>query len=157
MQPKEIPQAVKILAISSGGGHWVELRRIMPAFSDLDVSYASVHKDGSNDVSGGKYYTFTNFTRFNIFSSIACASDVAKIILEVKPNIVLSTGAAPALLAFIFSKIIFRSKTIWIDSIANSEQMSTSGKFARFISDEWLTQWPHLASGKGPHHWGSVL
>jgi hypothetical protein len=32
----------RVLAISSGGGHWVELMRLRPAFQDAIVSYATV-------------------------------------------------------------------------------------------------------------------
>ena len=35
----------KVLAISSGGGHWVQLLRLRPAFEGCDVVYATV-KEG---------------------------------------------------------------------------------------------------------------
>ena len=33
----------RILAIASGGGHWVELLRVRPAFDGGDVAWATVH------------------------------------------------------------------------------------------------------------------
>ncbi len=33
----------RVLAIASGGGHWVQLLRLQPAFAGLDVAYCSVH------------------------------------------------------------------------------------------------------------------
>ena len=48
----------RILAIASGGGHWVELQRLKPAFEDLDVVYASVYPEYAEDVPGHRYLFF---------------------------------------------------------------------------------------------------
>ena len=147
----------RVLAICSGGGHWAEMRRIMPAFADMDVSYASVHPHYQFDVPGKPYYTFKDFTRFNKRSAVRSAIDLARIVTEVRPSVVITTGAAPALIGLALSKILFRSKTVWIDSIANCDQLSTSGKLARLVADVWLTQWQHLSKRSGPDWWGAVL
>ena len=47
----------KIMAIASGGGHWVQMRRIMPAFEGLEVFYVSVDPSSAADVPGRTYYT----------------------------------------------------------------------------------------------------
>jgi hypothetical protein len=39
------------------------------------------------------------------------------------------------------------ARTIWLDSIANSDRPSLSGTFARPFASLWLTQWKHLADG----------
>ncbi len=41
----------KVLAISSGGGHWVQLLRLRPAFAGCDVTYATVRDGYRADVS----------------------------------------------------------------------------------------------------------
>jgi hypothetical protein len=46
---------------------------------------------------------------------------------------------------------------MWIDSIANVKQLSSSGKLAGKFADVWLTQWPDLAKESGPRYWGAVL
>ena len=68
-----------------------------------------------------------------------------------------STGAAPGLMALAVAKLVAGSRTVWIDSIANSERLSLSGRLARPVADAWLVQWPHLARPGGPEHWGAVL
>ena len=70
---------------------------------------------------------------------------------------VVSTGAAPGLIALPIAKL-FGARTVWIDSLANCERLSLSGRIARHFSDLWLTQWPHLAgSHAGLRCYGSVL
>ena len=49
------------------------------------------------------------------------------------------------------------ARTIWLDSIANVEELSMSGSWIGRSADLWLTQWPHLARPEGPHYAGSVL
>lgn len=48
-------------------------------------------------------------------------------------------------------------RTIWIDSVANVEKLSLSGKLAGHIATLWLTQWQHLSRPDGPHYAGAVL
>jgi hypothetical protein len=45
---------------------------------------------------------------------------------------------------------------VWVDSVANAEELSLSGKMASEKADLCLTQWPHLASGAVAYE-GSVL
>ena len=70
---------------------------------------------------------------------------------------VISTGAAPGLVALAVAKLLTGSRTVWIDSIANTKQLSLSGRLARPVADAWLVQWPHLARPGGPEYWGAVL
>jgi hypothetical protein len=69
---------------------------------------------------------------------------------------VISTGAAPGLFGVAIGSLL-GARTIWVDSIANGEELSLSGHRARRFADLWLTQWPHLASKDGPFYRGSVL
>jgi hypothetical protein len=69
---------------------------------------------------------------------------------------VISTGALPGYFALRLAKL-FGARTVWIDSIANAEELSMSGQKVRPYADLWLTQWAHLASAGGPEFRGSVL
>jgi len=147
----------RVLAISSGGGHWTEMRRLMPVFEGLDVTFASVRPDDAADVPGHRYYAFSDFSRFNKRGALRSAMQIIGIVRKVKPEVVISTGSAPTLFALASARLLFGARTIWIDSIANVDRLSTSGRLARFVADDWLTQWEHLASPKGPRWLGAVL
>ena len=69
----------------------------------------------------------------------------------------MTTGAAPGFVALVLAKLLCRSRTVWIDTVANSEGMTLSGRLARPFADAWLVQWPHLARPGGPEYWGAVL
>jgi hypothetical protein len=69
--------------------------------------------------------------------------------------VVISTGAAPGYLAIRFARLL-KARTLWIDSVANVEELSMSGRMASQAADLCLTQWPHLADGR-IRYLGAVL
>ena len=146
----------KLLAISSVGGHWVQLLRLMPAFNEYNVTFVSTKKSFAGTVNGYKFYAVPDANRNNKFDLIKCALVVGWfVIFVIRPQAVITTGAAPGLLGLIAGKLI-GAKTIWIDSIANVEKLSMSGKIATKIADRVYTQWEHLAS-PGVIYCGNVL
>ena len=78
------------------------------------------------------------------------------LVLRVRPDIVISTGALPGYMAIRLGKL-FGARTIWVDSIANAHELSASGKHVGKFADLYLTQWEHLARDKGPLFKGAVL
>ena len=137
----------KILAISSSGGHWTQLRRIAPAFETHTVVYISTLKGYLKEVSGSRYYKVKDASSWNKIGLIILLFQLFKIVLIEKPDIVISTGAAPGVFAIIIARI-FGARTIWLDSIANYEEISFSGKLAKYFTHLHLTQWEHLTDQK---------
>lgn len=146
----------KVLAVASGGGHWVQLLRLLPAFADMDVVFVTVDKLYQDQVAGSKLYVVRDATRWNKFGLVLMASQLAWVMLRERPAAVISTGAAPGFVAVVLGWLI-GARTIWLDSIANLECLSLSGMRAGRFADLWLTQWPHLSRAKGPHYVGSIL
>lgn len=147
----------RVMAVSSGGGHWVELRRIAPAFVGLDVFYANTDAGPDADLADVRHYRLRNVTRRNRLGFAVVIWQVMAILRRERPSVIVTTGAAPGLVALVLAKIFLRSRTVWIDTIANSQKMTLSGRLARPFADAWLVQWPHLARPGGPEHWGAVL
>lgn len=88
--------------------------------------------------------------------SLWCAVKAFGLLLKLRPDVVISTGAAPGLFCVLFGRL-FGAKTLWIDSVANAEKLSLSGRMASRIAHECLTQWEHLAAESGPRYRGAVL
>ena len=146
----------KILAVSSGGGHWVQLRRMAPAFAGFEAVYFTVQPDYRLEVPDSRFYCVHDATRWNKVALFFLALRIAWIVAKERPEVVISTGAAPGYFAVLFGRW-FRARTVWIDSMANIEKMSMSGSHVGRHADLWLTQWPHLAKAGGPQYGGSVL
>jgi UDP-N-acetylglucosamine:LPS N-acetylglucosamine transferase len=149
-------ERLKLMAVASGGGHWVQLLRLTPAFVDFDVIFITVDQAYRSEVAGSVFYLVNDATRWNKVGLVRMTLRLAWILWKEKPDAVISTGAAPGYAALRIARAM-GMRTIWIDSIANIEQLSLSGaKVGRYV-DLWLTQWPHLAGPKGPYYAGSVL
>ena len=146
----------KILAVSSGGGHWVELIRLSSAFEGHVVVFATVDKAYRSETGSARFYTIRDVTRWNKLRWVQTFMKLAYILLRERPNVVISTGALPGYFSLRLAKW-FRIKTIWIDSIANVEELSLSGQMIGKHADLWLTQWPQLAKPGGPLYKGTVL
>jgi len=149
----------KILAVSSGGGHWVELLRLKPLLNDYNVIYATVSDCYKEDLSDEKFYSIKDATRWNWFAMTKLCLQLARILHKEKPDIVLSTGAAPGYLGLRLAKRFSNARTIWIESLARVNNLSVSGLRVEPYADLWLTQWPY-PDGKKPdklQYKGSVL
>ena len=109
------------------------------------------------DVPEARFYAIPDMTRKNLSRSFELLPKLTSIIARERPELVITTGALPGLIALVLAKAICGARTIWIDSIANCERLSSSGRQARRFADVWLTQWPELATKDGPHFWGRVL
>lgn len=146
----------KVFAVSSGGGHWIQLLRLQSAFDGCEVVFASVNDSYQKDVTECRYYTISDATQWDKLGVIKLAFQILWILLKERPDVIITTGAAPGFLSIVLSKLI-RAKSVWVDSIANAEVISLSGKKVGKFADLWLTQWEHLAKPKGPYFQGSVL
>lgn len=151
-----VQKPVRLLAIASGGGHWVQLLRLRPAWADCDVVYASVHADSAQDVPGARFYSFTDASRRSLWRAPVVIMQMLWLLLRVRPQVIVTTGAMPPLFALMIGRL-FGARTLWVDSIANSERLSGSGDLARRFAHQTITQWPDLANGNDPAYWGSVL
>lgn len=146
----------KVLLVASHGGHWVQLRRISPAFDGLDVRYISTNVGVQSEVAPAAFSVVPDANLNDKLALIGLAVCMFLLVLRYRPDIVISTGAAPGFFAILFGKIL-GSKTIWVDSIANAEQLSVSGQNVKPFADLWLTQWPHLEGKEGPYYRGAVI
>lgn len=146
----------KILAVSSGGGHWIELIRVAPAFEGHDVAFVTVDKAYRSGAGSARFYTVRDVTRWDKWRLVQAFAKLMWVMLRERPDVVISTGALPGYFSLRLAKW-FGARTIWLDSIANAEELSMSGEKIGKYADLWLTQWPHLARPNGPLYRGTVL
>lgn len=145
-----------VLAIASGGGHWIQLHRLSEAFAGHRVVWVASDPSLEEDVPGHEFHTVQDASREEPLLVFKLLFQVARLVLRVRPDVVISTGAAPGMLGVLFGKLA-GAQTIWVDSVANAEQLSLSGRLVRPFADLWMTQWEHLAGEGGPRYEGSVL
>jgi UDP-N-acetylglucosamine:LPS N-acetylglucosamine transferase len=142
------PRAIRLLAVASKGGHWEQLMLLRPAFEGFLVSFATTDaglasRDGIVDA-----LILPDANRDRPLLTVRCIWRAWSIVRATRPDCVITTGALPGLLCIIAARAL-GAKTIWVDSVANSERISASGRWARLFATRWMTQWEHLAKPPG--------
>lgn len=150
------PSRRKILAVSSSGGHWSELLRLAPVFEGHDVTWVTTSPGYRDTAPPGAFEHIRDASMWTKGALVVMVAQLTGIVARVRPDIVISTGAAPGYFAIRLGNLV-GARTIWIDSIANAEELSLSGQRIKGHADLYLTQWEHLTRPDGPFYRGSVL
>ncbi|MWD29567.1 UDP-N-acetylglucosamine--LPS N-acetylglucosamine transferase [Aquicoccus sp. SCR17] len=154
-----------VMAVASAGGHWVQLSRLAPAWAGCEVTYVTTDPGLEAEVREAaeaagepqpRFRTVIEANRWQKLRLLRMVLQLAAILVWHRPDVVVTTGAAPGVIALRLAALM-RTRTVWIDSIANAEKLSLSGRLAGNHADLWLTQWEHLAAPEGPDFRGSVV
>lgn len=147
----------RVLAVASAGGHWKQLMQLKTLLSRYDVGYVTTLPGliEESDVIGESYLV-GDVNRKNLFKAARGVFTLFSIVIEYKPDVIVTTGAAPGLLAILIGRVL-GVNTLWIDSIANGDQLSLSGKIAKRVASKTISQWKHVAAEEGVEYWGKVI
>jgi len=145
-----------LLAVASGGGHWVQLMRMHAAFAGFDPVYVSTLKGYEHMIGGAPIYIVSDSSRFDVRPLLPTFATAIKVYLRHRPKVLITTGSAPAL-PFVLLGRLFGCRTLWVDSIANGERLSSSGRIARKFATKVISQWPEVAQSEGVECWGRII
>lgn len=146
----------KLILVASFGGHFVQSQRIFPVLQDYEITVISTKK-------GARYYEGIevkdeiqdcNFKEPK--KAISCFLQSLKLINKVRPDVVISTGAAPGCIFCIISKVK-GAKIIWIDSIANTKDLSLSGRIITKFTKNVFSQWEGVALKRKVQYLGKLI
>ena len=140
----------KVLFISSTGGHLNELLMLKPLFSkykyhiitEKDKSTAYLKNLYNGNISYLFYGTRKKFFKyifvflFNFFKSFY-------LYLKIRPKYIVSTGAHTAVPMCYIGKL-FGSKIIFIETFANINTKTLTGKLIYPISNLFIVQWEEM-------------
>ena len=155
----------RVLAIASGGGHWVQLLRLRLAWDGCAVTYVTTTGAFRDEILRDaeersqlvpRYLVVPEANRWQKRRLIKQLFMLIWIVMRTRPHAIITTGAAPGYFAIRLGKLI-GAKCAWIDSVANAKELSFSGRAAGPHADLWVTQWKDLAEPGGPEYHGSVL
>lgn len=140
----------KVLFVSSTGGHLNELLQLEPMFNKYNYSIIT-EKDKSTiylkEIYGSKVNYLIYGTRkkiikyffifiFNFFKSIL-------LYFKIRPKYIVSTGTHTAVPICYIGKL-FGSKIIFIETFANINTKTLSGKLIYPISNLFIVQWEEM-------------
>ncbi len=140
----------KVLFISSTGGHLSELMQLKSMFNKYDF-HIITEKTKSNMYLKDKYPKRVNYLVYGTKSNMLvypfkllynCFKSLI-LYLKIRPKVIITTGAHTAGPMCCIGKI-FGSKIIYIETFANSETKSVTGKMVYKFADLFIVQWEDM-------------
>ena len=136
----------KIALICSSGGHFLQLYSLKDFWSKYDHFWVTFDAVDTSVLLADEKKVFayhpTNRNLPNLIKNLFLA---IRILRKEKPSLVISTGAGVAV-PFMYVSKFLGIRTAYIESITRVADISMSGKFVYFIVDDFLVQWPELAT-----------
>lgn len=137
----------KICFVASGGGHLMEIMKLVPAVEGHDL-YIVTEKNTASEGPISKYkhyYVFQQERRkvnfvFRFLSNIVLSLFY---LLKERPDVIISTGAGAAYPTCRLGKLMGK-KIIFLESFARSKNKSKTGELMYPIADHFLVQWEDM-------------
>lgn len=140
----------RVMFISSTGGHFNELMRLEPLFSKYKVTV--VTESSSNKKKLRREYKkynihfllkHSNFKLLNLFNLFINCFISLFYFIKYRPKYIVTTGAHTAGPMCCIGKI-FRSKIVFIETMANISTPTTTGKIIYKFADLFIVQWEDM-------------
>lgn len=132
---------MKICFVTSSGGHLTHLIQLKEWWKDKERFWVTFEKEDSMSIlkDEKKYWCYFPTNR-NVKNLIKNTFLAVKILRKEKPDLIVSTGAAPAIPFFYLGKI-FGAKLIYIEVYDRIDKPTLTGKIVYPISDLFVLQW----------------
>lgn len=135
--------SVKICLVSSSGGHFEQLIRLLPLL-DKYSGYVVTEDTGYEiNLPGRRVYRAPSMDRTDrgIIWELAAATRAAwRILREERPDVIISTGALPALPTLVLGKLL-GSKVVYLESFAKVSTPNKAGRLVYLFADRFYVQW----------------
>lgn len=132
---------MKVCLVGSSGGHLTQLYILKEWWEQHERFWVTFDKiDSRSLLANEKKYWCHHPTNRNIKNLIKNTFLSLKILFKEKPDLIISTGAAPAIPFFIIGKIMGK-KLIYIEVFDRIEKPTLTGKLMYPIVDKFVLQW----------------
>ncbi len=148
----------KLALVASSGGHLFQLSSLKQFWEEKDHFWVSFQTEDAKYLLKDEKVYWAHFPTNRNFKNLIRNLFLAfKTIIKEKPDAIISTGAGIAVPFIIIGKL-FMIKTIYLESITRSEELSLSGRLVYPFVDKLLVQWPQLAEKyKKPEFHGRII
>ncbi len=147
---------MKIAVFVSGGGHLDEALSVLKAFQGQDLILVTYEQKSLNHFQHPdfrKTYFLRLFSSWGplLYLSLFChLFECFQIFMKEKPDVIFSTGSEIAVVPFYSGKILFRMKTVFLETVTRFQMPSKTARWVYPVSDLFLVQWEELLKYFGP-------
>jgi beta-1,4-N-acetylglucosaminyltransferase len=132
---------MKICIVSSCGGHLTEVRELIPVYGPYEHFYV-IAKRISLPPDMRKVYFIRHSERDWLF--FVNLVEAWKILKKEQPDVIISTGASPAVPFAIVGRLFFGVKVLFIETLARVTAPSVTGRIMYRLANCFLYQWESL-------------
>lgn len=135
---------MKICLVGSSGGHLTHLYMLKPFWQYNNRFWVTFDKEDARSIlRDEKMYSCYFPSNRSIKALIINTWKALKIIPAERPDLIISSGAAPAIPFFYIGKL-FGAKNIYIEVIDRIEGPTISGRACYPVSDLFVVQWEEM-------------
>ena len=135
---------MKICLVSSSGGHLTHLYMLKPFWQDKDRFWVTFDKkDARSLLNGDKFYSCYYPSNRSFKALFINTVKAFKILSRERPDLIISSGAAPAIPFFYVGKL-YGAKTVYIEVFDRIDAPTVSGKICYKVADRFIVEWEEM-------------
>lgn len=144
MEVKKNRGKLKVCLVGSSGGHLTHLYMLKPFWQDKDRFWVTFDKvDARSILKDEKMYPCYYPSNRSLKALIINTWRALKVLPKEKPDLIISSGAAPAIPFFWIGKLM-RAKTIYIEVFDRIDTSTISGKLCYPVTDRFIVEWEEM-------------
>lgn len=133
--------AKRVLLVGSSGGHLAQLLALKPWWQDRDRAWVTFRTPDALSLLEGERVDFAYHpTTRNVPNLLRNFIVAFRVLLRLRPDLVVSTGAAVSIPFFMLARI-FGIQTVYIEVYDRIQSRTVSGRICRPLSSAFLVQW----------------
>ncbi len=133
---------MKVCIVSSCGGHLTEVRALKPAYEKYAHFYVLNDKALLSDDMKGKTYFIAHSERdWRFFLNLW---EAFRILWRERPQVILSTGAGPAVPFALVGRFLFGCRIVFVETITRIQAPSMTGRIMYWLAHDFFYQWESL-------------
>lgn len=135
---------MKICFVGSSGGHLTHLHMLKPFWHDKERFWCTFDKEDAKSIlKDEKIYPLYYPSNRSLKALCINTHRAIQILRKERPDIIISSGAAPAIPFFWIGKLM-RKKTVYIEVFDRIDKSTISGKLCYPVSDVFIVQWEEM-------------
>lgn len=135
---------IKVCLVGSSGGHLTHLYMLKPFWENKERFWATFDKEDARSLlKGEKLYPVYYPSNRSIKALIINTHRAIKILKKERPDLIISSGAAPAIPFFWIGKLM-GAKTIYIEVFDRIDKPTISGKICYPEVDKFIVEWEEM-------------
>jgi UDP-N-acetylglucosamine:LPS N-acetylglucosamine transferase len=132
---------VKLMFVSSSGGHLLQLHRLAPWWRKHERVWVTFDLADAHSLLDGERVVFAHHpTTRNLKNALRKLVLAARVLRRERPDVLVSSGAGVAYPFFLLAKLM-RIKTVYIEVFDRIDSPTLTGRLCHPISDLFLLQW----------------